>query len=85
MSKSESINSEPIKSNSDEEENPEDKELTKIQLIGYSALIIISIAIFFISMIGADPLTLIVAFGISLVLVYFSEKEIEEKNEEKEP
>ncbi|MFO8017638.1 MAG: hypothetical protein R6U96_03325 [Promethearchaeia archaeon] len=80
MNGSEPINSKPVKKKAEIEKPSEEEELTKWKIIGYSLLITISIAIFVISMIGADPFTLIVAFGISLVFVYFSEETTEEIN-----
>jgi hypothetical protein len=58
------------------EEGP--SELNRRQVIVYSILIILSIAIFIYMLIGADPLTLLISFGISIFFIYFLNKDTEE-------
>lgn len=82
MNESDSVNSKPLEKNVEEEQVQEQENLSKLQIIGYSTLIVISISIFIISMIGADPLTLLIAFGISAVFIYFSD-EFSENEENK--
>jgi uncharacterized membrane protein len=72
MNESDSVNSKSLEKNVVGEER-EQENLSKLQIIGYSTLIVISVSIFIISMIGADPLTLLIAFGISAVFIYFSD------------
>ena len=55
------------------------KELSNLQIIFYSTLIFITIAILIISMIDIDPLILIIIIGISLIYIYF-DKDLKDHN-----
>lgn len=49
------------------------RDLSKIQIIFYSIIIFLTIFIVIISMIGIDPLILIIIFCISLIFTYFEQ------------
>ena len=50
-----------------------EKDMSILQIIFYSIVILLTIIILIFSMIGIDPLILIIIIGISLVYIYFDE------------
>ena len=47
------------------------KDISIFQIIFYSIIILLTISILILSMIGIDPLILIIIIGISLIYIYF--------------
>ena len=64
------------------ENNDQEMELTKKQLVFYIIILGVTISIFILSMIGINPFFLLIIIGIVIVYVYL-DKDIQEDNQKK--